>query len=173
MLDNAAFSNAGLGMRPATAADAPFLETLYRSARPDLQHAGGGDREVVDSVMAQQYRTLMAGTEQHYPNAMHFVVERQGQSIGAVIVDFGANEVRVVYLALVPAARGRDYGKVLMQGIQQAATKAHCPVAVTVWRNNPQARRFYAELGFVVDETHAAAERMVWYPGARPMVSVP
>jgi hypothetical protein len=43
-----------------------------------------------------------------------------------------------------------------------------CPVAVVVWRSNPQAKRVYLELGFHVEESQPLAERLVWYPGDPP-----
>jgi hypothetical protein len=60
-----------------------------------------------------------------------------------------------------------------VQGLQQAAARAQAPLAVTVWRSNPRARAMYLELGFVVEEAQPAAERLVWYPQARPMIAVP
>jgi ribosomal protein S18 acetylase RimI-like enzyme len=81
-----------------------------------------------------------------------------------VTVDFGHNEVRLIYLALIPAARGRGYGKVVLQGVQRAAQQVASPVAVVVWRNNVEARRLYLGLGFRVEESQPVADRLVWYP---------
>lgn len=166
MIDPNTLAHAGLGMRPATHADAGFLETLHRSARPDLEQAAAGDADFAATLMHQQYRVLTEGSGQQHPQAMHFVVEKLGERIGAAIVDFGHNEIRVIYLALLPALRGRGHARALLQAIQQAAARLHTPVAVTVWRSNPQARRFYIALGFVAEEGGAVAERLVWYPGA-------
>lgn len=171
MLDNGLFSTSGLVLRPARAADAPFLEALHRTTRPDLE-AIAQVPERSDTLLAMQYRALQSGAGNAYPNAMHFVIEKSAQAIGGLIVDFGHNEVRVVYLALLPAVRGNGYARIVLQGVQQAATKARCPVAVVVWRSNSGAKRLYQSLGFVVEEAQPHAERMVWYPDARPMVTV-
>ena len=171
MFDNAAFASSSLGMRPATAMDAPFLERLYRSARPDLQLLDGS-QEQREALVAQQYGVLQAGTAANHPNAMHFVVEKQGSQIGGLIVDFGANVVHLVYLALIPAVRGQGLGRALVRGLQQAAALAHAPLNAVVWRSNPRARQLYIELGFTVESAQPAAEQMVWYPDARPMVVV-
>ena len=162
---------AGISLRPATANDQPFIELLYRSARPDLQFIDGG-QELVETVMAQQFNAHTQGAGETYPNAMHFIIEKTQHSIGALIVDFGHNEVRVIYVAFIPAARGFGYGKAILQGVQQAATSSHCPVAVVVWHNNPGAKRIYLELGFQVEESQMLADRMVWYPGAKVQVAV-
>jgi hypothetical protein len=53
-----------------------------------------------------------------------------------------------------------------------AAARTRAPLAVTVWRGNPRARALYLALGFTVEESNPAAERLVWHPPARPMVTV-
>lgn len=171
MLGNATFAGSTLGMRPAVATDAPFLEMLYRAARPDLQLLDGTP-EQVDALMTQQYAVLQAGTGANFPNALHFVIEKAAERIGGLIVDFGTNEVRLIYLALVPAVRGRGYGREVLQGLQQVATRTRAPLAVSVWRTNPRARQLYLALGFRVEETLPMAERLVWHPDARPQVVV-
>jgi ribosomal protein S18 acetylase RimI-like enzyme len=100
----------------------------------------------------------------NYPNAMHYVVEKLGTAIGALSTDFGANEIRVLYLAFIPQARGQGFGRAVLQGVQKAAQQIRCPVATVVWTSNPHARRHYLALGFAVEESNPAAERLVWYP---------
>jgi ribosomal protein S18 acetylase RimI-like enzyme len=172
MFGNATFAGSTLGLRPAGPADAPFMEQLHRSSRPELQQLDGTP-EQIEALTAQQYGVLQARVGANFPNAMHFVVERTAERIGMLIVDFGPNEIRLIYLALLPALRGQGCGRQLIQGLQQAAARTQAPLAVTVWRNNPQARALYLALGFVVEETQSAAERLVWYPSARPTITVP
>ncbi|HWW04667.1 GNAT family N-acetyltransferase [Collimonas sp.] len=164
MLTSSFAMPAGISLRPATAGDQAFLQTLYRSARPDLQFIDGAP-EFVETVVAQQYAVHAQGTGEEYPNAMHFIIEKTQAAVGALVVDFGHNEVRVIYVAFILAARGFGYGKAVLRGVQQAAAKVQCPVAVVVWHNNPGARRIYLELGFQVEESQLMADRMVWYPG--------
>ncbi len=156
----------GISLRHATTNDQQFLEMLYRSARPDLQFIDG-ETELVETVIAQQFNTQVQGTGNTFPNALHFIIEKTQHSVGALVVDFGPNEVRVIYVAFVPVARGFGYGKAILQGVQQAAASSHCPVAVVVWHNNPGAKRIYLELGFKVEESQLMADRMVWYPGTQ------
>ena len=165
MLSSSSTMPVGISLRHATANDQPFLEMLYRSARADLQFIDGGP-ELVETVIAQQLNAQVLGTGETFPNAMHFIIEKTQHSVGALIVDFGHNEVRVVYVAFVPAARGFGYGKAILQGVQQAAASTNCPVAVVVWHNNPGAKRIYLELGFQLEESQLLADRLVWYPGA-------
>ncbi|MBP4049360.1 GNAT family N-acetyltransferase [Chromobacterium violaceum] len=159
-----------VSLRPARQADAPCIDRIYRSARPDLQWIDG-DAELIDSVQRQQLQVLQQGTGHHYPNAMHFIVEKAGSAVGAVMVDFGPNEVRIIFLAMLPEARGQGYGKAVLQGLQQAAKQVGAPLAAVVWHNNGEARRVYQSLGFVQEEAGAMADKLVWHPqGSRVMV---
>ncbi|OCW21025.1 GNAT family N-acetyltransferase [Pseudomonas sp. S3E12] len=162
MLDSS--SCAGLSMRPSRPTDAPFLHNLYRSARPELQWVDA-DPEVIEQIVAQQYQVQEQGIAERFPGAMHYVVEKLDTPIGVLTADFGANEVRVLYLAFVPAARGQGFGRAVLQGVQKAAAQVRCPVATVVWASNPGARQHYLALGFRVEESVPGAERLVWYPG--------
>jgi ribosomal protein S18 acetylase RimI-like enzyme len=163
MADSAAVAADGLVVRPSRATDGPFLQSLYQTARPDLQWIDG-EPEQVQLVVAQQFQVQEQGMGDNYPNAMHYVVEKLGTAIGALSTDFGPNEIRVLYLAFIPQARGRGYGRAVLQGVQKAAQQVRCPVATVVWTSNPHARRHYLALGFAVEHSNPAAERLVWYP---------
>ncbi|MCU7251090.1 GNAT family N-acetyltransferase [Pseudomonas koreensis] len=163
MADNAAVAADGLVVRPSRATDAPFLHSLYQSARPDLQWIDD-EQERLQQVVAQQFQVQEQGMGDSYPNAMHYVIEKLGTAIGALSTDFGANEVRVLYLAFIPQARGKGFGRTVLQGVQKAAQQVRCPVATVVWTSNPHARQHYLALGFAVEERTPTAERLVWYP---------
>lgn len=162
MLNTSAISE-GLSMRPSRPTDGPFLQQLYHSARPDLQWIDAPE-EVVEQVIAQQFQVQEQGAGEHYPDALHFVVEKLNTPIGALSADFGPNEVRVLYLAFVPGARGKGFGRAILTGVQRAATQLRCPVTTVVWASNPHARQHYLALGFQVEEQAPGAERLVWYP---------
>ncbi|MGY2400341.1 GNAT family N-acetyltransferase [Pseudomonas sp. SDO5271_S396] len=153
----------GLVVRPSRDSDKPFLQALYHSARADLQWIDG-ERALVEEVIAQQFQVQEKGMDEHFPGALHYVIEKLGTAIGALSADFGANEIRVLYLAFIPAARGKGFGRAVLQGVQQAAAQVQCPVATVVWASNPHARQHYLALGFQVQEQTPAAQRLVWYP---------
>lgn len=153
----------GLVVRPAQASDGPFLQNLYQAARPDLQWIDG-EPEHIQQVIAQQFQVQEQGLGEHFPDAMHYVVEKLGTAVGALSTDFGPNEIRVLYLAFIPQVRGQGYGRAVLQGVQAAAQQIRCPVATVVWASNPHARQHYLALGFEVEERNPAAERLVWYP---------
>lgn len=136
-MQNKPFANTdGLVVRPSRETDGAFLQMLYHSARPDLQLVDG-ERDQVEEVIAQQFRVQDQGLGENFPNAMHYVIEKLGTLIGALVTDFGHNEIRVLYLAFMPAARGKGYGRKVLQGVQQAAEQIRCPVATVVWSTTP------------------------------------
>ncbi|MGB3124230.1 MAG: GNAT family N-acetyltransferase [Pseudomonas sp.] len=153
----------GLVVRPSHSADGPFLQGLYRSARADLQWIDG-EQALVEEVIAQQFQVQEKGMDEHFPGALHYVIEKLGTPIGALSADFGPNEIRVLYLAFIPAARGQGFGRAVLQGVQQAAVQVVCPVTTVVWASNPHARQHYLALGFRVEQETPAAQRLVWYP---------
>lgn len=157
-------SAAGLSMRPSRPTDGPFMQSLYQSARPELQLIDA-EPEVVAQVVAQQFLVQERGIGDNFPNALHYVVEKLDTPIGMLSADFGPNEIRVLYLAFIPGARGKGYGRSVLQGVQKAAEHVRCPVATVVWASNPRARQHYLALGFQVEESTPGAERLVWYPG--------
>ncbi|MFJ3486912.1 GNAT family N-acetyltransferase [Pseudomonas sp. NPDC090202] len=160
---NSSASADGLSLRPARASDGPFLQRLYHSARADLQWIDG-EQEQIEQIVAQQFQVQERGIGEEFPNAMHYVVEKLATPIGVISADFGVNEIRVLYLAFIPTARGKGYGRIVLRGVQQAAQQVRCPVATVVWASNPHARQHYLALGFQVEETHLMAQRLVWYP---------
>lgn len=153
----------GLVVRPSRNTDGPFLQSLYRSARADLQWIDG-EQALVEEVIAQQFQVQEKGMDEHFPGALHYVIEKLGTPVGALSADFGPNEIRVLYLAFIPAARGQGFGRAVLQGVQQAATQVLCPVTTVVWASNPHARQHYLALGFRVEEETPAAQRLAWYP---------
>lgn len=153
----------GLAIRPSRGTDGPFLQNLYRAARADLQWIDG-EQELVEQIIAQQFQVQERGLDEHFPNALHYVIEKLDTPIGAISADFGPNEIRVLYLAFIPAARGLGFGRAVLQGVQQAAAQVRCPVATVVWTSNPHARQHYLALGFKVEEHTPMAQRLVWYP---------
>ncbi|MDY0050598.1 MAG: GNAT family N-acetyltransferase [Halothiobacillaceae bacterium] len=155
----------GLAIRRARPSDEPFLTSLYRESRDDLRLLDADD-EFIDGLIDWQYECQRTGYGEMFPNALYFVIEVQGSKAGRLVVDFGTNEVRVVDLCLISAARGRGVGRALLQGLQRAAAKVRAPLLLTVARGNPVARMLYVSLGFQSIEVSAGFERMGWFPGS-------
>lgn len=152
-----------LGIRPAREEDKGFIESLYRSTRDDLRYVDA-EEEFVEELILLQHRAQGQGYGEAFPNAFHFIVEKLGEKIGRIIVDFGHNEIRLLDIAFIRQARGKGYGSGVIRALQHAASQARAPLTLTVHRGNPAARRLYLALGFRVEQADQMVEFMTWYP---------
>ena len=168
------FSNLpdGLGLRPSNASDKPFIEALFNSTRDDLRLIDG-EKEFVESIIEMQFRAQTQGYGDQFPNAMYFVIEKLGERIGRATLDFTGDVVHIVDIAFIPAARGRGYGTTIIGAVQQTAEQLRVPVLLSVLKGNLGARQLYAKMGFGHHDATEMYERLVWYPGAQPTVTMP
>lgn len=155
----------GLGLRIAKSSDQIFIENLFQSTREFLYQADA-EKEYIDMVIDQQRYLQTEGYGQQFPNAYTMIVDKQQESIGKIVLDFGANLVHVLDLALIPAARGKGYGKAVLQAIQYVAQQQMLPVGLSVEAYNIPAKKLYLSLGFQVVEQTPTHEFMLWYPAA-------
>ncbi len=165
MLSGSMKFQGGLSLRPMATADKSFVESLYRSTRDDLRLLDAEDDFIEGLIEMQQYAQTQ-GYGDMFPNAMYFVAEYHNERIGRVVLDFGETEIRVVDIALIPAARGKGYGSHMLQAVQVAAARVMAPVTLTVRADHLPAKQLYSRLGFMVEEAQVPYERMIWYPPA-------
>jgi GNAT superfamily N-acetyltransferase len=150
-----------LSARAPHAGDADFLARLYASTRMDL-HSVTADPAFVASLVAMQQRLQGAGYRQQFPAARYLLLERDGVPCGRIVVDAGADALRLVDIALLPERRGQGLGSHILRALQGCATRHGVPLTLAVHASNPQARRLYAALGFVSLSSTALSEEMMW-----------
>lgn len=137
-------------LRPAEPADRPFLLAMYAELRaPDLQ-ALGLQGPAAEAFVAHQY-DAQAQAYARYPDVSHAVIEVGGAPVGRLIVARWAQELRIVDIAVVAAARGRGIGTELLSQLQREAHERGVPATIHVERFNP-AWRLYTRLGFTLAE---------------------
>lgn len=154
----------GLSLRPVQPDDSGFLESLYGSTRDDLRQINA-ENDFIEELIKTQHALQMQGNAANYPNAFQLVVERLGERVGRIVVDFGRNEVKILSIAFISVARSKGYGSGILSGLQQVAAKRQAPLVLEVAHSNLRAKRFYLRMGFVVERTGPIADRMVWHPG--------
>ncbi len=170
MLSGSMKFQGALSLRPMMASDKVFVDDLYRSTRDDLRLIDAKE-DFIDELIESQRHAQTQGYGETFPNAMYFIAEHHTESVGRVVLDFGHNEVRVVDIALIPAARGKGFGGQIIQSVQLVASKVMAPVSLTVRFDHLIAKQLYARLGFVVEAMQIPYERMVWYPPASGIYS--
>jgi ribosomal protein S18 acetylase RimI-like enzyme len=153
-----------LSLRPAQPDDGDFLEALYSSTRDDLRQINA-EHGFIAELIKTQHALQIQGNAAHYPNALQLVVEKLGEPVGRVIVDFGPNEIKILNIAFITEERGKGYGSGILRGLQQAAANAQVPLVLGVMRSNLKAKQLYLRLGFSVEQIGPIEDRMVWHPG--------
>ena len=157
----------GLGMRLQNDRDAAFVEQLHRSTRDDLLLVSA-EPDFIEMLIAFQYSAQTAGHGGSYPNAMYFIVEKMGESVGRLTLDFGQSEIRIVNVALIPQVRGKGFGAGILQALQVVADQIKAPLTLAVDCYDIYAKRLYLQLGFQTIAVQEPTEVMAWYPQMDP-----
>ncbi len=150
-------------LRRATDADATFLLELYTSVRA-AEFAGlAVDESARTQIIAMQFRAQDQAYRNAYPMASFDVIVCDGRLVGRISVDRGGDTIRLIDIALLPAARGSGIGGELLRALQAEAAAAGTRLALSVARGNP-ALSLYRRLGFAAvaeDDVYLALE---WRP---------
>jgi len=148
-------------LRRATEADREFLVSLYASTREQelrqVSWAEGAKEAFVEHQFAAQdhhYRS-------NYPGATFDVVEVDGEAAGRLYVFRGAEDIRIMDIALAPGFRGRGIGTELLRGLMAEASATNRSLSIHVEVDNP-AQRLYERLGFVPAGEHGVYVLMRW-----------
>jgi ribosomal protein S18 acetylase RimI-like enzyme len=133
--------------RAITDADLPFLLALYSDTREDeLRPVPWSESEKM-AFLALQFEAQHQHYQTHYPKADFWLLQRAGDPIGRLYVEWRAAEVRLVDIALLAKERGRGIGKALMNELIERADAEQLPIRLHVESHNP-AHRLYERLGF-------------------------
>ncbi|MCU1245345.1 MAG: acetyltransferase [Acidobacteria bacterium] len=153
-------------LRPEIPEDTEFLADLYASLREEeLRPVPWTDEEKRLFCLAQfqaqsdHYRT-------HYSQAEFWIIAREGERIGRLYLNYAADDLRIVDIALVSSARGSGIGGTILRQLLEDATMRGDGVSIHVERFNP-ALRLYERLGFREVDTNGVYLLMRWSPDPR------
>lgn len=153
----------GIGYRPATDDDLPFLRFVYASTRAEEIAATGWPAEMQLQFLTQQADAQHHHYRTHYAGAEWLVIERSGTPIGRLYLHPRERDIRVVDIALVPEARGQGVATAIFEDFFCEAADAGKSVSIHVEKNNP-AKRLYRRLGFVESGDQGVYDLMEWRP---------
>jgi GNAT superfamily N-acetyltransferase len=159
----------GTSLRLVRPSDDNFLLDMFMFARPHLTYAHH-DREFVRFLYEDQRRIDRLGAEARYPEHLEFVIERTGQDVGYLRLNFGYADWRIAEIAVHPLARGKGIGGVVLKGLQEVAGQAGMTLSLSTPATYGSAMGYYARHGFVVLPDPApmpAMLHMAWYPPGR------
>ncbi|MFT3743525.1 MAG: GNAT family N-acetyltransferase [Pyrinomonadaceae bacterium] len=99
--------------------------------------------------------------KEYYPNALHFLIRHNGNTVGRLYVNRGDAEIAILDLTVLPEFRRLGIGTQLIKGLQKEAGELDKSVRVFVETFNPS-QKLFAGLGFAVDGQDGVNLKMVW-----------
>lgn len=139
-----------LRLRPAGRIDEPFIRQLFGEVRAGQFAATGLSGPIVEQVIAQQFRSQMAGYASQFPDAVSLIVTWEGNAIGRLLLDCTSARWHIVDIALLPADCGRGLGAKIIDALGASARQLNVrALMLSVFAGNAAARRFYLRQGFV------------------------
>lgn len=142
-----------ISLRPISDSDLEFLYEVYASTRQDELSVVPWDDSQKHDFLRMQFGAQHGHYQEHFSDATFDVIEIDGQPVGRWYVRRGADEFRIVDIALLPSHRGKGIGGKLLEGLIHEAGIAQLPVTIHVEHNN-SALGLYTRLGFaIVDDT--------------------
>ncbi len=149
--------------RPITDDDLEVLAEIYASTRREEVAQVPWTEAEREAFLRSQFDAQHAHYQTHYPDADFLLLLRDGEPIGRFYVDRWEDQIRLVDIALLPAARGSGVGTLLLESLMAEATAARKPITIHVETNNP-AMRLYQRLGFRKIEDKGVYHLMEWRP---------
>lgn len=127
---------------------------------PELGILGWTDAQV-SAFIRTQFEAQTSHYRAVHPEASESVITVDDAPAGRLIVDRSQDEIRIVYIALLPEFRRAGVGSRLVRRLFEEADAGGLPVRCHVAKSDC-ARRFWEQLGLVargLDGMHVAMER--------------
>ncbi|WP_244521513.1 GNAT family N-acetyltransferase [Bradyrhizobium sp. DOA9] len=156
--------DSALRLRSDSPTDAPFIRHLFEEVRTAQFTATGLSGLAVRQIIAQQFRSQMAGYATQFPGAISLIVTRDGAAIGRLLLHCARERWHIIDIALLPADCGRGAGTKIVQALgADARRRGVSALTLVVLATNGAARRFYQRQGFAdigpVGATHIAMRK--------------
>jgi GNAT superfamily N-acetyltransferase len=135
-------------LRPAEAADEPFLRELDGAVATDQLGPGGLDQSTLTTLRELQFVARRRDRATRYPDANEQLILLDGRPVGAVLADRSSDRILIVDLALIPTARHQGIGTTILAALAAEAGRPGVPLRATTQSSNARARRFFARAGF-------------------------
>lgn len=153
-----------IGFRRIAEADQPFLSKLYASTRQEeMDMIIDWTDAQKEAFLAQQFYAQHTFYLQQFSQADFWIVTIDNGDAGRLYIDRRPDEIRIVDIALLPAFRGRGYGRLLMENILAEGRAKGQPVRIHVEHNN-RAMNLYRRLGFQKIGDNGVYFLMEWKP---------
>ncbi|WP_240964921.1 GNAT family N-acetyltransferase [Pseudomonas multiresinivorans] len=153
-------------------ADLAFLRALYASTRSAELAQVAWEPATIDAFLTQQFDAQHHYYQAHFPDAEYLVIKADAQSVGRVYLHWGATQLQIIDLALLPSHCGQGIGTRVLGQLLERADAQGLSVGLHVENYNP-ALRLYTRLGFVVAGENGVYLKLRRLPRAVPQAIAP
>lgn len=151
----------GLVLRVLKPQDSEFTEALFASTR-DYLYSIPVPKSQVDFLIKQQFQMQQASFASSFPRAETFIIELYGKPIGKIIINNTAASFHIVDIALIKDERSKGFGSAILRAFKKKSEQHLLPLRLAVDQQNVRAKKLYLELGFVVSESSATHDTLLW-----------
>jgi GNAT superfamily N-acetyltransferase len=162
MIELALPQGATLSLRKVTAADDPFLLSVYHSTRADELGQVEWLEGQKEAFVKWQFDLQRREYDTRFPDADYFVILIDDSPAGRIWIGRDAEQIRLLDIALLREFQNRGAGTVLLRRLIDEAQRTSKPLRHMVFVLNNDAHRFYERLGFVIIEDLGAYKHMEW-----------
>jgi ribosomal protein S18 acetylase RimI-like enzyme len=134
-------------LRPAAAADEPFLLEVYASTRAEEMAHVPWSAEQKEAFLGMQFTAQKQHYAAEYPCASHDIICVDDVPVGRLYLDRGQKAFHILDVTILPRFRGSGAGTSLLERILAEAAQSGKPVTIYVESFNPSLRLF-GKLGF-------------------------
>ena len=136
-----------INIRAFQPADEPAVMALWKEC--NLTRPWNDPHKDIARKLAVQPELFLVGTVDN-------------EVMASVMAGYEGHRGWVNYLAVARRCRGRGYGRVLMQHVEQRLLERGCPkLNLQVRTSNPQAIEFYRRIGYEQDEAVSLGKRLI------------
>lgn len=147
-------------IRRAAASDAGFLaDVVIEATRAQGRLPGGFDERLWRTGFTER---TMQQIRDESPDSVTSVVEVDNERIGRLRIARTAGCIELCGIQLLPGFQRQGIGTAIIEDLKRQAAAAGIPVDLGVEKDNPDARRLYERLGFVVVGETGQEHRLRW-----------
>lgn len=151
----------GLALRALQPQDQAFTEALFASTR-DYLYQMPVPKSQIDFLIKQQFLMQQTAYSASFPLAETFVIELHSTPVGKIILNNTSASLHVIDIALMGNMRGKGFGSAILRALKKTAVQASRPVRLAVDQQNARAKKLYLELGFILTESSATHDTLLW-----------
>lgn len=148
-------SASAFALRPATAADYPWLWELKRMTMRAYVEQTWGSWD--DGAQEKFFRS-------NFSPALVQVVLVADQPAGLLHIERDASEIFLANIQIHPNFQNRGLGTAVIVSLLEGAQALRLPVRLQVLKVNRAAQRLYTRLGFLVSGETTSHRIMLWRP---------